>query len=150
MRRWLGTPGLAAVFALPLMWVAAPIPPGLQDKPAVPHTIAGTWSILFGKFDFVKTGTPGTYTDHVIKRRLGVFCSKVNDHNGQIVLHVDKKDRTKYTGTWQWFYPSSCRFAGYGRVTVRLWKAKPDAFFTAYPPKGIRGTPDRFRIERVP
>ena len=151
MRRWKSGPGLTAVFALPLVWLATPTAHHhVVRQPPVPHTIAGKWSILFGKFEFVRTRTPGEYTDRVLKRRLGVFCSDVNDRNGQIVLHVSKKNWTRYTGTWQWFYPNSCRFAGYGRVTVQLWRARPYAFFTAYPPVGIRGTPDTFRIARVP
>jgi hypothetical protein len=150
LTRWLGAPGMAAIFALPLMWTATPPASSHAVKQLpVPHTIAGRWSILFGDFDFVKTSTPGKYTDHVITRRLGVFCSKVNDHSGQIVLHQDKNNWTIYTGTWEWFYPSSCKSAGYGLVTVRLWQAKPYAFFAAYPPKGIKATPDLFRIERI-
>jgi hypothetical protein len=147
--RWLGAPGMAAILALPLMWTSRP--PAVPPQPPVPHTIAGTWSLLFGKFDFVKAaGSPGEYTDHVIRQRLGVFCPNANDRNGQIVLFQSKKNWRVYTGTWQWFYPSSCTPAGYGLVIVTLWRAKPYAFFTAYPPKGIRGSADTFRIERVP
>jgi hypothetical protein len=155
MRRWIGAPGMAALFALPLMWTASPTAHGHPvTQPPVPRTILGSWSILFGRFDFVRTGTPGTYTDHVIAKRLGVFCAKVNDRNGQIVLHRDNRrnqnDWTEYTGTWQWFQPSTCKFVGYGRVTVTLWRARPYAYFTAYPPVGIRGASDTMRIERVP
>jgi hypothetical protein len=145
------TPGLAGLMALPLMWAAPASLFQLPSAPkAVPHTIAGTWSFLFGKFKFVPTAAPGEYTDKVIARRLGVFCSDVNDKNGQIVLHQDKNNWRVYTGTWQWFYPQSCQFAGYGRVTVRLWSTHPYAFFIAYPPKGMRGSRDEFRISRLP
>jgi hypothetical protein len=161
--RWIGSPGLAAMMALPLMWAASSPAPGRppgQGAPAgsghpvvqttVPHSIAGTWSLLFGRFEFVPAGAPGRFTDRVITRRLGVFCSDVNDKNGQIVLYQDKNNWRVYTGTWQWFYPQSCQFAGYGLVTVTLWRTHPYAFFTAYPPKGFRGSPDLFRIERLP
>jgi len=151
-----GVAGLAAVFALPLMWTASP--PGVHAhahhrvvaQEAVPKTIAGSWSFLFGRFEFVQTSAPGTFTDRVITQRLGVFCPKVNDQNGQIILHQDKKRRQVYTGTWQWFYPSTCKFAGDGLVSVTLWRARPYAFFTAYPPPGFKGSADTFRIERIP
>jgi hypothetical protein len=162
LARWIGAAPMAAVFAVPLVWMTTPAPhhhhhhhrpPAPQGRPVaqllVPHTIAGRWSFELGDFDFVKTRRPGTYTDHVIAKRLGVFCSKVNDRNGQIVLHRAKNNWSLYTGTWQWFYPSTCQFAGYGRITVTLWQARPYAYFTAYPPKGIRNSPDKFRIQRM-
>ncbi len=155
-------PGMAAMLAVPLIWTSAPPshsqphhhPHGLQagrpvGQTVVPHTIAGRWSFLLGDFDFKRTGAPATYTDQVIAKRLGVFCPKVNDRDGQVVLHSDKNDWRVYTGTWQWYYPSTCKFAGYGRLTVTLWQTRPYAYVTAYPPKGIRNAPDTFRIERV-
>jgi hypothetical protein len=142
--------GVAAVFALPLMWLAPPAAPSHPvAQPPVPRTIAGSWSILFGQFDFVRTASQGTFTDRVIDQRLGVFCPKVNDQNGQFVLHRDRRNWRVYTGTWEWFNPSTCKPAGYGRVSVLLWRYKPYAFFTAYPPPGARGSADEFRINRT-
>ena len=162
LARWIGAPGMAAMLAVPLIWTSAPPRPGHHHRhPAslavshrvsqtpVPHTVAGRWSFLLGDFEFAKTGVPGTFTDRVIDQRLGVFCPKVNDRDGQIVLRGKKDDWRVYTGTWQWFYPSSCKFAGYGRITVTLWQTRPYAYVTAYPPKGIRNAPDTFLIERI-
>src|SRR5580658_5470456 len=157
--RWIGSPGLAAMLALPLMWSATPpahvrpahVRPAhsAAGKQAVPHTIAGSWSFLFGTFDFVRTGTLSTYTDKVIAQRPGVFCPKVNDQNGQIVLHQNKANNWRvYTGTWQWFYPRTCKFAGYGRVTVILRTARPGAFFISYPPTGDLGTANVLTLTR--
>jgi hypothetical protein len=118
-------------------------------NPVVQHrrhpSLAGTWSLFGGEFKFSRTGV-GTISDKVITQRIGVFCPKVNDQDGELVLRlVDKMD---YVGTWQWFNPKTCQSAGYGTVRIMVWRDKLRATFTAYPPSGQPGPPDTTTMER--
>lgn len=161
--RWVGSSGLAAVLALPLFWVSAPQAHARHPHkpPAISHhaagaaaaaadraAIVGQWSFLFGTLAFYKDAQ-GTYTDEVIRHRPGLVCSAVNDQDGQIVLRQSPKHARLYTGTWRWFNPANCKFAGYGAITVRLWRSRPFAFVTAYPPRGYDNAPESFRITRT-
>lgn len=120
-------------------------------NPVVSHrarpSLAGTWSLFGGEFKFSRTGVQ-TISDTVIAQRIGVFCPKVNDQDGQLVLRlVDKMD---YVGTWQWFNPKTCQSAGYGMVKIMVWRDKLTATFTAYPPSGQAGPPDTTMMKRLP
>jgi hypothetical protein len=77
-----------------------------------------------------------------------VFCPKVNDQDGQMVLHHKGHSRV-YTGTWQWFYPSNCQPAGFGQVSITVWWNNDIAVFTSAPPKGLAGPTSNFQIARV-
>ena len=129
------------------------VSPGQRaDSAPASRTIAGTWSIANGVFEFRRTGD--TFTDVVISQRPGVFCPKINDQNGQMVLHQRKAlghDGSRvYTGTWMWYYVGSCRFAGFGRLTVTLWWAGNRGVFVANPPGGLPGgSSHTFFINRV-
>jgi len=110
-------------------------------------SLIGTWSLFGGEFRFGKSGAR-TIADAVISQRIGVFCPKVNDQDGQLVVRqIDKYD---YIGTWQWFNPKTCQSAGYGAVKIMVWRDKLTATFTAYPPPGQPGPPDTTMMERVP
>jgi hypothetical protein len=159
--RWVGSSGLAAVLALPMFWAAAPhahirhphkpavvVHHGGATGAAERSTIVGRWSFLFGTLAFYKNAR-GTYTDEVTRHPPGLVCSAVNDQDGQIVLRQSGKDGRLYTGTWMWFNPANCKFAGYGQITVQLWRALPFAFVTAYPPPGYGNAPESFRITRT-
>jgi hypothetical protein len=130
---------------------ARKLPTRSRMNPVVRHrrhpSLAGTWSVFGGEFKFSRTGV-GTISDSVITQRIGVFCPKVNDQNGQLVLRlVDKMD---YVGTWQWFNPKTCESAGYGMVKITVWRDKLTATFTAYPPSGQAGPPDTTMMQRLP
>jgi hypothetical protein len=156
--RWVGSSGLAAVLALPLFWVSGPQAHVRNvHRPAAQHAVGavaadraglvGRWSFLFGTLAFYKNG-PGTFTDDVITHPPGLVCSAVNYQDGQIVLHQSARDGRLYTGTWMWFNPANCKFAGYGQIRVRLWRTRPFALVTAYPPQGYANAPESFRITR--
>jgi hypothetical protein len=114
------------------------------------RTIVGTWDVANGIFEFHRAAAPDTFTDTVIARRPGVFCSAVNDHDDQMVLHrAGGPDSRVYTGTWAWFYVDTCKFAGYGRLTVTVWWAGKRATFVADPPAGLRGSSHMFYIDRL-
>ena len=126
-------------------------------KPAgagVPHarparhrpTIVGEWEFGNGLFVFYRTAT--TFTDKVALQRPSVFCPNVNDQDGQIVLHR-RPHSLVYTGTWQWFYISSCKFAGYGPLTIQVWPAGEKATFVSAPPPGLHGPTNTFTLYRV-
>jgi hypothetical protein len=138
--RWFCLPVLFAVFAL-----AAPTPPA--SLPPSRDTIAGKWNIANGVFVFYRTKAKNTFTDKVIEQRPGVFCPRVNDRSGQMVLHHRRGD--VYTGTWTWYYVANCKFAGYGRLTVTLWWQHRRATFFSTPPAGLRATPPMFYIDRL-
>jgi hypothetical protein len=110
-------------------------------------SLAGTWSLFGGEFKFSRIAVR-TISDTVISQRIGVFCSAVNDQDGQLVVRqLDKRD---YIGTWQWFNPKTCESAGYGTVKIMVWRDKLTATFTAYPPAGTPGPPDTTMMERLP
>jgi hypothetical protein len=110
-------------------------------------SLVGSWSLFGGEFRFGKSGAR-TISDAVISQRIGVFCPKVNDQDGQLVVRqIDKND---YMGTWQWFNPKTCQSTGYGAVKIMVWRDKLTATFTAYPPPGQPGPPDTTMMERVP
>jgi hypothetical protein len=111
-------------------------------------SLVGSWTIFGGVFRFVKTGR-NTYRDQVIKQRPGVFCPRVNDQNGQIVLHRLHRHGRYYAGTWQWFYSDNCKPAGFGPVTFILWRAGTIGVFTADPPAGKDGAPITTTVNRV-
>jgi hypothetical protein len=111
------------------------------------HTIAGAWDVANGIFEFQRTGAANTFTDVVIRQRPGVFCPRTNDQNGQMVLH-HALGRV-YTGTWAWYYVDTCKFAGYGPLSVRLWWDGHRATFVAGPPTGLPGSSYTFLIDRV-
>jgi hypothetical protein len=156
LTRLIGSPGLAAIVAVPLFWSASPSPHDRLARPAattaIPRTIAGNWSFLFGNFSFDWIKARDGYTDRVIQQRLGVFCPQVNDQDGQIVLHR-VPDRTSkdpmYTGTWKWFYTGSCKFAGYGGISITLWRTGDIATVVAEPPAAVKARGDTFRITRL-
>ncbi len=129
-----------------------PRPPARSRMNPVVHrrrrpSLAGTWSLFGGEFKFSRIGIR-TISDTVISQRIGVFCPKVNDQDGQLVLR--QTDKLDYIGTWQWFNPRTCQSAGYGRVTIMVWRDKLTATFTAYPPTGQPGPPDTTMMERLP
>jgi len=126
-------------------------PDPIHAKPASERrTIAGEWSFANGVVLFYRTRAKNaeTYTDQVVMQRPSVFCPQVNDQAGQIVLHRVKRSRL-FTGTWQWFYTSNCTFAGYGRVTIRVWWSDQTAIFVSYPPPGLDGPSTTFVLERL-
>jgi len=120
-------------------------------NPEVHHpprpSLDGDWSLFGGEFKFGQIGTK-TISDAVISQRIGVFCPKVNDQDGQLV--VRQIDESDYIGTWQWFNPRTCESAGYGTVKIMVWRDKMRATFTAYPPAGQAGPPDTTMMERLP
>lgn len=127
------------------------LPTRSRMNPVIQHrqrpSLAGSWSLFGGEFKFAKIGTR-TISDAVISQRIGVFCPKVNDQDGQLVVRqIDKMD---YIGTWQWFNPKTCESAGYGSVKIMVWRDKMTATFTAYPPPGTPGPPDTTMMERLP
>jgi len=146
LARRFSSSGLAAIVALPLLWSPATSAPA-QGTGVAPQTIAGTWSFLFGTFQFHPGKGKGTFTDTVLTQRLGVFCPLVNDQDGQIVLH--RVASAVYTGTWQWFSPQTCQPAGVGQITITLWRHKPEAFVVSEPPPGARGISFTFRIQHL-
>jgi hypothetical protein len=109
-------------------------------------TIVGEWEFGNGFFIFYRTTT--TFTDKVALQRPSVFCPNVNDQDGQMVLHR-RPHSLVYTGTWQWFYTSSCKFAGYGPLTIQVWPAGEKATFVSAPPPGLHGTTNTFTLYRV-
>jgi hypothetical protein len=154
LARRFSSPGLAAIVALPMLWSMAATAPAQESRAArpAPQTIAGTWSFLFGTFQFhpVHHGHGHghkTFTDTVLTQRLGVFCRQVNDQDGQIVVH--RVASGVYTGTWQWFSPQTCQPAGTGQITITLWRHKPEAFVVSDPPVGARGISFTFRIQHL-
>jgi|HubBroStandDraft_1064217.scaffolds.fasta_scaffold02398_3 hypothetical protein len=124
--------------------LAGPVP-----ATATSRTIVGKWNVSGGDFRFYKTRAKNTYTDQVIKQRPNVFCPKINDQNKQIYLHQSAKNPRVYTGRWKWFYTASCAFAGWGPVTVTLWRTYNKATFVSDPPKGLSGSPETFIIKRI-
>jgi hypothetical protein len=141
---------LAAVIAATLIGAfasvasAAPVAAHATTH-ATSHSLVGKWSISGGVFKFVKTGS-NTYKDKVIKKRAGVFCPKVNDKSGQIVMH--KKSKDLYKGTWKWFY-TSCTFAGYGATTIKIAKSGKTAVMVSEAPKGTGGGSETFTLKRL-
>ena len=147
--RLLGVPMLAAAVALavpharPAHGRPAPRPP----RPAWHRpTIVGKWELGNGLFVFYRTSN--AYTDKVVMRRPSAFCPSVNDQDGQIVLHREPRSLV-YTGTWQWFYTSTCKFAGYGPLTITVWRSGDRATFVSAPPPGLHGTTNTFLLDRV-
>jgi hypothetical protein len=131
--------------------VTTPKPPITSRMNPVIHrrhrpSLAGSWSLFGGEFKFAKVGTR-TISDTVISQRIGVFCPKVNDQDGQLV--VRQLDKMGYIGTWEWFNPKTCESAGYGTVKIMVWRDKLTATFTAYPPPGTPGPPDTTMMERL-
>jgi hypothetical protein len=127
------------------------LPTKSRMNPVVHHrprpSLAGSWSLFGGEFKFGKVGAR-TISDAVISQRIGVFCPKVNDQDGQLVVRqIDKMD---YLGTWEWFNPKTCESAGYGTVKIMVWRDRLTATFTAYPPPGTPGPPDTTMMERIP
>jgi hypothetical protein len=117
-------------------------------SPPAGNTIAGRWLFLFGDFEFRYSGGR-TFTDDVISQRPGVACPKVNDQDGQVLLRQSAAHPLIYTGTWEWFNPASCASAGFGRISIQLWRTKPFANVTAYPPAGYGNARQTFRITRL-
>ena len=111
------------------------------------RTIAGTWYVANGIFEFRRAAAENTFTDVVISQRPGVFCPRVNDQNGQMVLH--HAHGRVYVGTWAWYYVNTCKFAGYGQLTVTLWWDGHRATFVAESPEGLPGSSHTFLITRL-
>jgi hypothetical protein len=158
--RLFGVPMLAAAVVVSAPHGAKPVPKHKHAKPvrkhrhatsaAERHTIAGEWTFANGALLFYRTRAKNaeTYTDKVIMQRPSVFCPQVNDQAGQFVLHRVKHSRV-FTGTWQWFYPSNCKFAGYGPVTITMWPAGQVAIFVSKPPPGLQGPSTTFVLHRI-
>lgn len=165
--RLMGIPMLAAAVALavphgsptqvklppaaPRHVTAAPAEPARAGAPhARPArhraTIVGEWEFGNGLFTFYRTAT--AFTDKVALQRPSVFCPDVNDQAGQMVLHR-RPHSLVYTGTWQWFYISNCKFAGYGPLTIQVWPAGEKATFVSAPPAGLHGRTNTFTLYRV-
>lgn len=117
-----------------------------RDRPAWHRpTIVGEWEFGNGFFIFYRRGK--ILTDKVVLQRPSAFCPSVNDQDGQIVLHHKPRSRV-YTGTWQWFYVSNCKFAGYGPLTIKVWLTNDKATFISAPPPGLHGTRNIFTLRR--
>lgn len=156
--RLFGAPVLIAALALGATGSHATQPVraglGVQQAPrshpmptSVPRTIVGSWDLANGIFEFNRTGRGNTFADVVIRQRPGVFCPKINDQDDQMVLH--RARHRIYTGTWAWFYVGTCKFAGYGALTVTLWWDGERATFVADPPEGLAGLSHTFYMSRV-
>lgn len=166
--RLFGVPILIAGIALATIGSHTKQPAGAQSKrPAKTHsshtsgspghraprlgggspTIVGSWDLANGIFEFQRSGAANTFTDVVIRQRPGVFCPGVNDQDDQMVLHHARGP--VYTGTWAWYYVDTCKFAGYGALTVTVWSDGERATFVADPPDGLPGSSHMFYIDRV-
>lgn len=108
-------------------------------------TIVGEWEFGNGFFIFYRRGK--VFTDKVVLQRPSAFCPDVNDHDGQIVLHHKPHSRV-YTGTWQWFFVSNCKVAGYGPLMIKVWLTNDRATFVSAPPPGLHGTTNIFTLHR--
>lgn len=153
--RLLGTPMVVAVVALAVPHATPAHAPAKPARTWAPHvrpawhrpTIVGEWQFGNGFFVFYRTRAK-TFSDKVVLQRPSAFCPEVNDQDGQIVLHHKPRSRV-YTGTWQWFYTSNCKFAGYGPLTIKVWRAGDIATFVSAPPPGLTGTTNIFTLYRV-
>ena len=124
------------------------VPASKASKDGAARTIAGTWYVADGIFEF-RRGAGNTFTDVVISQRPGVFCPRVNDQNGQMVLHQAHAHGRVYVGTWAWYYVNTCKFAGYGQLTVTLWWDGDRATFVAESPEGLPRSSHIFLINRI-
>ncbi len=141
---------LAAAIAAALIGAfssfASAAPVGARPTTAASsHSLLGKWSFGGGIFEFVKAGS-NTYKDKVIKKRPGIVCPRLNDKNGQMVMH--KKSQDLYKGTWKWFY-STCAFAGYGATTIKIAKSGKTASMVADAPAGTGGATEKYTLKRL-